>query len=149
MFISGFHPFNKLLVNEVRLYDTTESSYKSYKVSYKTYAQVNANKNHLGFFHNICDHSRYLGADLYYDHGAVEKIITPEKGVTFYEYEPNTIGTTTPQDMAHWDPDGPIHKLYMKELRMNKAENYTFEQIPLVYNSSYGGYVVDLTNYIP
>lgn len=149
MFISGFYPFNKLLVNEVRLYDTTESSYKSYNISYKTYNQVNADKNYLGFLHNICNHSRYLGADLYYDHGAVEKIITPEKGVTFYEYEPNTIGTTTPQDMAHWDPDGPIYKLYMKELRMNKAENYTFEQIPLVYNSSYGGYVVDLTNYLP
>src|SRR5690606_14830364 len=140
-------PFTKMLVKEVRFYNNNETKYQSYNISYKNSSLLWSDKEFRGFPYNICAAWDLKKENIYYDQGAVQKITTPQGGVTFYEYEPNTKGTATLEDMEGYDPEGPIFKAYMKDLR-SKPENFTFEPIPLVYNSTYGGYEVNFNNYI-
>lgn len=151
-FIFNSHPllFDKLLVKDVRIYNNTETNFKSYKISYKNYDTYSGEpiKDYIGFRYTACNNTwDWTASKINYDQGAVEKITTPEGGVTFYEYEPNTIGTNTPKDMEGYNPEGPIYKSFLKDTR-SKPENFTFELIPLVYNPLYGGYQINLNNYI-
>lgn len=150
IFNQGSMPFGKILVTQVRFYNNTETTYKAYKISYKNYGFSSSTtfKEYVGFPYTACNNTwDWTASNINYDQGAVEKITTPEGGVTFYEYEPNTKGTGTPADMAGYDPEGPIYKDFFKGLR-SKPENFTFEPIPLVYNATYGGYEVNFNNYI-
>lgn len=140
-------PFTKILVKEVRFYNNDETKYHSYNISYKNSSVAWSGKEFRGFPYNICATWDLKKENIYYDQAAVEKITTPEGGVTFYEYEPNAAGGTTPGDMEGYNPEGPIYKAYMKSL-LFQPENFTFEPIPLVYNSTYGGYEVNFNNYL-
>lgn len=150
IFNQGSMPFNKILVTQVRFYNNTQTTYKAYKISYKNYGFSSSTtvKDYRGFPYTACNNTwDWTASNINYDQAAVEKITTPEGGVTFYEYEPNAAGGTTPEDMEGYNPEGPIYKAYMKSL-LFQPENFTFEPIPLVYNSTYGGYEVNFNNYL-
>lgn len=149
-FIPGFSPFQKLLMNSVKIYSNDDTKFKEYKISYKWYDDVTANKTLYGFPHIACSYLNFKKENLRYDHGAVEKIITPEGGVTFYEYEPNTVGYRRGKGLSELTPGTPTYNFAVEGLKTPYInENWTLQPIPLIYNSQYGGYFIDLDTYLP
>lgn len=148
-FISGYFPFQKVLMNSVKIYSNDDTKFKEYKVSYKQYGDVTADKTLYGFPHVACSYLNFKEENLRYDHGAVEKITTPEGGVTFYEYEPNTIGLSD-KPFAGLTPGTTRYNMHIQMLQSPQIyKNWTLESIPLIYNSQYGGYFVDLDTHLP
>jgi len=142
---NGFQPFNKVMLTQVQLFDNDDSKSKKYTISYKRYLNPTPSNSYYGFLHTACSYRDLTPNKVLFDHGAVEKIISPEGAITFYEYEPNSVGF----DVSGLTVGSAIYKETLKKVREANAANYTFEQIPLTYNSTYGGYLVDLANYFP
>jgi len=149
IFFPGFPPFNKLLVTDVRTYSKDENTYKSYNIAYKRHMDVDSTKVVFGFPHVICAEMDYTEDYLRFDHGAVEKIITPEGGVVFYEYETNTTGYIEHKLLNNLTPGTPTYNSSLHPFQNNIRDNYTFEPVTLIYNSVDGGYHVDLADYVP
>lgn len=141
----GFPPFNKVMLTQVKLFSNDDSKTKSYNISYKRYLNTNPANTFYGFLHTACAYRDLTSGKILFDHGAVEKITTSEGATTFYEYEPNTVGF----DVSDLTVGGTLYNETLKKVREANIANYTFEQIPLVYNSTYGGYLVDLSDYFP
>lgn len=138
-------PYNKLMMNQVRIYENGGSSYKKYTISYKRHTNIDIKKNYYGFLHDLCAYRNITPEKTFFDHGAVEKITTPEGATTFYEYEPNTVGL----GVSGLTPGGEMYKHAIRSIRDANNKNYTYEPIPLTYNSTYGGYLVDLEDFFP
>jgi len=138
-------PYTKLLVSEVRFYSNNDNDTKSYHISYKRTAN-SGTRNHYGFPHSACASWAFTREHVRYDNGTVEKIINPQGGVTFYEFELNTVGRSIPEDFGHVDPESPVYKDFLRNIAYSIPENFTFEELPVSYNSTYGGYVVDPSN---
>ena len=144
-FIPGFPPFQKLLMNSVKIYSNDDTKFKEYKISYKQHSDVTANKTLYGFPHVACSLYDFKEENLRYDHGAVEKITTPEGGITFYEYEPNTVGYAEKKELDSRTPGTPTHNYILESFKSRTInKNWTLQPISLNYNNQYGGYFVDL-----
>src|SRR5690606_14708978 len=138
-------PYAKLMMDQVRIYNNEGSAYKKYTISYKHYTYTDAEKNYYSFLHGACAYRNLTPDKIFFDHGAVEKITTPEGATTFYQYEPNTVGF----DVSGLTPGGAVYKETIKRIRDANRDNYTYEPVTLTYNSTYGGYLVDLEDYFP
>lgn len=141
--------FFKVALGKVVFHNKQRTAKRTYQIFYDLIGG-SPDKNYNGFYHKIeCPDNGFIPANLYFSLGAVSKIITPEGGVTFYEYEPNTVGYKEYTNLTRATPGRPVYNMILNEFKTRVAENYTFEEIPLTYDAQNGGYWVDLTLYEP
>lgn len=136
---------NKKLLNKIKVYGTGTDDYEEYNLTYRNSltSSINSAKMFYGFPHTACSRADFDEDHIHFDHGALAKIVYPGGGTVFYEYEPNTTGTV----LSPADTESGWYQHYYKSIVKNNANNFTFEQIPLTYNSTYGGYIINPQSY--
>ncbi len=142
-------PLSKLYVEKVRFYNTPQTAFEEYKIKYKYYGDLNTPSlnQYYGFLHNACAAWNFNRNNLRFDHGSVEKITNPQGGVTFYEFEPNTCGTYPKNEIDLSNQGTPIFELKLNGIYDSNSENYYFEEVPLTYNTTYQGYIINPDDY--
>ncbi len=142
-------PFNKVSVDRVRFYNTPQTAFEEYKISYKYYSDLNFSSpnQYYGFLHNACAVWNFNRNNLRFDHGSVAKIINPQGGVTFYEYEANTSGYDRKKMLESTTVGSAMYNDLIDKTREDYAENYYFEEVPLTYNTTYQGYIINPDDY--
>ena len=146
-----FQQYNspKLLLTNVRMFNKDLTASNEYKIRYKYYAEALNDSDVFGFSVKGCNPDYRLKEDLIFDNRAIEKIISPSGGCTYYEFEPNTAGWGVKSTFESLNPGGGLYEATLYNIRRMNPENYTYEEIPLIYNPAYNGYLVDLTPYVP
>jgi len=135
--------WNKKILGAIEFQNSNNSVLSKYEFEYNTRNLKKPAISSMGFLVNSDECS--LGEltdykeNLYFDHWVLKKIKNPNGGTTFFEFEPNDFNFS----IASNSNDLQYHIQHYKE---NNSENFYFQNIPLLHESSKNRYLIQYPN---